>query len=444
MLQLVFAVILASTRPLPNAALAERMIHGPELIGIVHWGLNTYTDREWGYGDENPQWLNPKNFDAEQIVNACKAGGIGGLVIVAKHHDGFCLWPTKTTEHNITKSPFRNGKGDYVREMERACRKAGIKFGVYVSPWDRNSSVYATDKYVKLYHEQLKELLGGAYGEVFEMWFDGANGGDGYYGGAREKRKIGEHYYRFDEIFKFIRAFQPKVCFFSGEPTAEFRWPGNERGILDVECRATSPDEKKLNYKQWAHCGVHEGVAFKVPEADFPMRPGWFYHAKEDGKTKNSAYLMQRYLNTVGNGGTMDLGIAPNKDGVLTEEDVKVLKGLGDFIKIFFAKEVKGEEPFNLVVMREDFRKGELVDEWEFLADGQAVLKGKSIGTKRIRVLDAPIKAKKCELKVLKSAGKAKTAFKRYYVDPELVKLVMSATTTSGETDTAIWMTKGN
>ena len=130
----------AAECPAPSPALKARLENGLEVIGIVHWGLNTYTDREWGFGNENPALLNPANFDADQIVQACKAGGIGGLVIVAKHHDGFCLWPTKTTGHNITKSPFRGGRGDYVREMERACRKAGLRFGVYVSPWDRNSA----------------------------------------------------------------------------------------------------------------------------------------------------------------------------------------------------------------------------------------------------------------------------------------------------------------
>ena len=172
--------------PKPGPALAARIAAGDcEVYGIVHWGLNTYTDREWGYGDEDPALLNPAKFDADQIVGACKAGGLGGLIVVAKHHDGFCLWPTKTTEHNITKTPFWRGTGngergtgrDYVKEMERACRKAGLKFGVYVSPWDRHDADYASPKYVEKYHAQIKELLSGDYGEIFEMWFDGANGG---------------------------------------------------------------------------------------------------------------------------------------------------------------------------------------------------------------------------------------------------------------------------
>ena len=157
---LVVGGLAALARPVPSTALMERLRAEEDVIGIVHWGLNTFTDREWGYGDENPSDLNPSKFDADQIAKACAAGGLKGLVIVAKHHDGFCLWPTKTTEHNITKSPFRGGKGDYVREMADACRKAGMRFGVYVSPWDRNSADYGTAKYVETYHAQIRELLG--------------------------------------------------------------------------------------------------------------------------------------------------------------------------------------------------------------------------------------------------------------------------------------------
>ena len=367
-------------RPVPSAALKERLRAEEDVIGIVHWGLNTYTDREWGYGDENPKDLSPAKFDADQIVQACAAGGLKGLVVVAKHHDGFCLWPTKTTEHNITKSPFRGGKGDYVREMADACRKAGMKFGVYVSPWDRNSADYGTAKYVETYHAQIKELLGGNYGEVFEMWFDGANGGDGYYGGARENRKIPKGYYRFDEVFKFVRVFQPKVCIFG--MGGEFMWPGNECGDVDPD---KSPSDDKT---------------FRMWEADFPLRPGWFYHAKERGKSKHAVYLMNRYLSSVGNGGTMNIGIAPNKDGLLDEEDVKALKGFGELRKAFFKDKVVGARPFNVVVTRNEF------------------------GVKRIRLTDD-----------------TSVHGERYWVDPKILRLVREATTDSGETDTAKWMT---
>ena len=378
-----FAAMLASgialSMPVPGENLAERIRSDCDVIGIVHWGLNTYTDREWGYGDEDPKLLAPKCFNAEQIVHACADGGLKGLVVVAKHHDGFCLWPTRTTEHNISKSPFRGGKGDYVREMADACRKYGLKFGVYVSPWDRNNADYGTAKYVEAYHAQIRELLNGDYGEVFEMWFDGANGGDGYYGGAREKRVIPSDYYRFDEIFGFVRALQPKVCIFG--MGGEFAWPGNERGDVDPD---KSPSDDRM---------------FRMWEADFPLRPGWFHHAGERGKSKHSAYLMNRYLSSVGNGGTMNIGIAPNRDGLLDDEDVKALKGFGELRRAFFANEIVGDGLFNVVVTRNEF------------------------GVKRIRLTDDP-----------------RIRGDRYLVDSGLLKLVREATTESGETDTAKWM----
>ncbi len=468
MLSLIVAAITASCaiasgrsgRPVPSANLQSRIRDGLEIYGIVHWGLNTFTDREWGYGDEDPAMLDPAKFDADQIVGACKAGGLQGLVVVAKHHDGFCLWPSKTTEHNITKSPFWRGKGtvagsqgrDYVKEMEQACRRAGLKFGVYCSPWDRNSAHYATDRYVDIYHAQLKELLSGAYGEVFEMWFDGANGGDGYYGGARDRRKIGAGYYRFDEVFSFVRALQPGAAIFCSEDSAEMRWPGNERGVLDPDSRATidpcggvvAGKYGNPNFKSIINTGLPEGSLFKMCEADFPLRKGWFYHEKERGTTKSSAYLVKLYLSSVGNGGTMNIGIAPTKDGILDADDVKALAGFKALKDALFAHEVKQGEEFNVVVMREDLTNGEQVDGWEFVADGKPVLSGKSIGVKRIRILETPCSARSCEVRVTKDGGAFKgVSFSLYHADPELVKLVLSSTTESGETDTAKWMTSG-
>ena len=436
-------------RPVPGEALRARLAEGVDVIGIVHWGLNTYTDREWGYGDEDPQMLNPSAFDADQIVNACKAGGLKGLVVVAKHHDGFCLWPTETTSHNIVKSPFRGGKGNYVKEMEQACRRAGLRFGVYVSPWDRNSAHYATEKYVEIFHAQIKELLGGGYGEVFEMWFDGANGGDGWYGGANERRKIGVagKYYRLDEVFRFVRRFQPGVTIFAGENDgSDFRWPGNERGVLDANSRATivttggfanrrygNPEyEKRIN------TGMPSGTYFRMCEADFPLRKGWFYHERENGTTKRAAYLTQRYIGTVGNGGIMNIGIAPNKAGVLVEDDVRELKRFGEMCRALFVNEVKEDgKPFNMVEMREDLSNGEQVDGWRIVADGKEIFSGESIGYRRIRLLEKPIAPLDCRVEITSHGGKPLPVnMRRYLVDTELAKAVLSATGDSGETET--------
>ena len=460
--------------PKPGSALAARIAaRDCEVYGIVHWGLNTYTDREWGYGDENPEILAPAHFDADQIVGACRDGGLAGLVVVAKHHDGFCLWPTKTTDHNISKAiNFRGGKGDYVKEMADACRRHGLKFGVYVSPWDRHDADYAKPEYVEKYHAQIKELLSGAYGEVFEMWFDGANGGDGWYGGAKDRRRIGvaSDYYRFPEVFKFVRELQPKACIFAGESDdSDFRWPGNEKGELDPYSGATIctvggfADGKYGNpeYGRRINRGMRnfENTAghpmfFRVCECDFPMRPGWFYHAKEKGKTKSGIYLLKRYLNTVGNGGTMNLGIAPNKDGLLDDEDVKALADFGKLKAAFFSKPITNGL-CNVVVMSEDVvNHGETCDEWLLyendkkepwdwqLDDGRKLAYGKNIGIKRIRTLDTPRPAERLHLNVYGDGAEA-LPMKFYYVEPDFLKAVLSATTESGETDTAKWMKAG-
>ena len=440
-------------RPVPSAALKARIDARLDLIGIVHWGLNTFTDREWGFGDEDPALLDPKRFDADQIVRACKDGGLMGLVVVAKHHDGFCLWPTKTTEHNITKSPFRGGKGDYVREMADACRRAGLKFGVYISPWDRNNAHYGTPKYAEeVFRGQIRELLGGAYGEVFEMWFDGANGGNGWYGGSRETRRIPVGYYRYDEVYRLVRSLQPGICIFGDrDDGSDYRWPGNERGELDPDSRATitfaeyTPNGAYGNpdYHYQINTGMPGGRYFRMCEADFPLRRGWFYHDAEKKEVKSAAYLMNRYLASIGNGGTMNIGIAPNREGRVADEDVRALKGFKTLLDAFFANEVTEEgAPFNVIELSEDLANGEQVDRWRFMVDDLNLACGRAIGARRIRVLDRVVTSKNVRLEVLVHGGALlPVKMRRFLVDEELIRLVTRATATSGETDTARWMT---
>ena len=442
------ALAAAKRRPAPRPALAARLASGDcEIYGIVHWGLNTFTDREWGYGDEDPALLAPDAFDADQIVSACKAGGLAGLIIVAKHHDGFCLWPTKTTPHNITKSPFRNGRGDYVREMADACRRAGLKFGVYVSPWDRNNADYGTPAYVETYHAQVRELLGGDYGEVFEMWFDGANGGDGFYGGAREKRKIPENYYRFDELFGTIRSLQPSVCIFNESDGADFRWPCNEAGWLSPDSRATirSHAIHKAEYMSYGNVGDEDGVVFHPCEADFPLRRGWFHHAKDAGLTKKGLDLLLRYLSAVGNGGTMNIGIAPDKSGRLDEEDVQALADFDRLRRELFANPVV-QGPFNVVVLREDVSQGELADAWSLEAGGRVWARGTAVGVKRIRLIpdatDAAPLAEEARLFCSShlAGAEPKVSFALYRADPALLKRLAASAQNDDETETARWM----
>ena len=437
-------------RPVPRPALMERLKDGPEIISIVHWGPTTYTDREWGYGDEDPAIVNPSAFDADQIVGAAKAGGIGGIVLVAKHHDGFCLWPTKTTDYNISKSPFRDGKGNYVKEIEDACRRAGLKFGVYISPWDRHDADYGTDKYVEKFHAQIKELLSGSYGGIFEMWFDGANGGNGWYGGAKEKRTIGKDYYRYGEVFRFVRELQPKCCIFAADDDSDFRYPGNERGILSDWSRATiiscggMENKKFLNpaYHRLRNVGSSDGAYFRVCEADFPLRKGWVWHERERGMTKNAAWLLQRYVNIIGNGGMMDLGLSIDKSGRICDEDAQELVKFKKMREDLFAREVTADgEKFNVVELREDLSNGEQVDGWKVLADGKTILAGKPIGRRRIRLLSEPISPAKCEVLVTAHGGNPlPVSIRRYYADPALIRTVLNATVDGGETDTAKWM----
>jgi alpha-L-fucosidase len=317
-----------------------------EMYCIVHFSMATFTDKEWGYGDENPQIFNPAHFNAMQILGAAKAGGLKGVVVVAKHHDGFCLWPTKTTDHNISKSPFKNGLGDIVKEYELASRKLGMKMGVYCSPWDRNNSIYSKPEYVtEVYRKQLKELYSN-YGSLFMSWHDGANGGDGYYDGAREVRKIDRStYYGWDTTWAITRKLQPGAAIF-GDVGPDVRWVGNEEGHAGETCWATytphSPEKGKkpgngfvLDYEGTE--GTRGGEYWMPAECDVPLRSGWFYHQSQDGQSKSAYQLVDLYYKSVGRGACLDLGLSPDKSGQLTDEDVNSLKQFGQIINKTFA-----------------------------------------------------------------------------------------------------------
>ncbi|MEK7730200.1 MAG: alpha-L-fucosidase, partial [candidate division KSB1 bacterium] len=199
--------------PVPSAR--QLAWHELEYYAFLHFNMNTFTDREWGYGDEAPALFNPTGFDAELMTRTLKEAGMKALMLTAKHHDGFCLWPSQYTEHSVKNSPWRDGKGDMVRELAEACKRHGLKFGVYLSPWDRNHQDYGKPEYVTYYRNQLRELLTN-YGDLFEVWHDGANGGDGYYGGARESRFIDKKsYYGWPETWALVRELQPNAVIFS-------------------------------------------------------------------------------------------------------------------------------------------------------------------------------------------------------------------------------------
>ena len=341
-----FTLTFGQFPPKPYGAVPEKRQlawHNVEVYGLIHFTPTTFENKEWGYGDADPKIFNPTNFNAEQIVKAAKAGGLRGIVLVAKHHDGFALWPTKTTDYNISKSPFRNGKGDLVKEMELAARKYGLKFGVYCSPWDRNNNKYGTAEYLGIYQAQLKELYSN-YGELFMSWHDGANGGDGYYGGAKEKRSIDNTtYYDWKNTWQITRKMQPMANIFS-DVGLDVRWVGNENGYAaDTSWATFTPVPAKgqnvavpgqSNYPD-SPKGIIDGKFWMPAECDVPLRGGWFFHANEKPKTPDQ--LFDLYLKSVGRGAGLDLGLAPDTRGLLHEDDVAVLKTFGNQIKQTFA-----------------------------------------------------------------------------------------------------------
>ncbi len=334
---------LAATRaaaPKPwGATPSKRQLawHAREQYAFVHFSINTFTDREWGYGDEDPKLFDPTDFDPDQIVAAAKAGGMRGIILTAKHHDGFCLWPTMLTEHCIRNSPYKNGKGDVVGEMERATRRAGLDFGLYLSPWDRNHADYGRPAYVEYFRKQVVELCT-RYGTLFEFWFDGANGGDGYYGGARDTRKIdAPKYYNWPSIVALVHQHQPMACTF--DPLgADVRWVGNEDGVAGDPCWPTMPNHPYVQSE--GNSGVRGAPLWWPAETDVSIRPGWFYHADEDAKVKTPARLVKLYDESVGRGTNLNLNLPPDRRGRLADIDVAVLKSFGTAQAATFARDL--------------------------------------------------------------------------------------------------------
>lgn len=322
--------------------------HEMEMNAFVHFTTNTFTDLEWGYGDEQPAIFNPTRVDAEQWARTLKENGFKTMILTCKHHDGFCLWPSKYTEHSVKNSPYKNGKGDIVREARDACKKYGLKFGVYLSPWDRNRADYGTPAYLTYYRNQLKELFT-QYGPVFEMWFDGANGGDGYYGGAREKRTInGAAYYDWPTTLQLVRSMEPNVIFFS-DAGPGVRWVGNERGIAgETNWNTISTDTLyagKHGIEPLLNTGSPDGKQWVPAEVDVSIRPGWFYHAAENSRVKTPEQLFDIYLTSVGRGSTLLLNIPPDRRGLFHENDVKSLQGFTALLKKAFGKNLALKAP---------------------------------------------------------------------------------------------------
>lgn len=298
--------------PLPSPAqLAWQQL---EYYAFAHFGMNTFTDHEWGEGRAQPDNFNPTQFDARQWARVVKAAGMRGIIITAKHHDGFCLWPSATTEYTVKKSKWRDGQGDVLKELSAACQEAGLKFGVYISPWDRNHPLYGTPKYNGVYKAQWRELLSN-YGPVFESWLDGANDG--------KKRMV----YDFWGFFSTIKGLQPQTIIFS-DAGPDIRWVGNEKGFAGEtnwsprDNEGTFPgfaDEKQLNV------GDENGTTWLPAECDVSIRPGWFYHANEDEKVKSVEQLLNIYYGSVGRNANLLLNLGVDRRGLINEHDERRL-----------------------------------------------------------------------------------------------------------------------
>lgn len=294
-----------------------------ETYAFIHFGLNTFNDREWGYGDTDPKTFNPTSLDCEQWAQTLVKAGMKGVILTAKHHDGFCLWPFEGTDYSVKNSPWKNGQGNVVKELSEACKKYGLKFAVYLSPWDRHQANYGTPEYLPYFYAQLHDLLTN-YGPVFEVWFDGANGGDGWYGGAKDIRTIDrKNYYNYPRIYEMLDSIQPQAIIFSdGGPGC--RWVGNEKGFAGatnwsfLRKGEVHPGYDKSYELQYGH---PDGNQWVPAECDVSIRPGWFYHPEEDDRVKSPDQLVDLYYRSVGHNATLLLNFPVDRRGLIHPVD---------------------------------------------------------------------------------------------------------------------------
>lgn len=443
------------------------------MYALICFGPNTYTDQEWGYGDVDPKVFNPTELDTRQWAKVCKDAGLKGMILTAKHHDGFCLWPSKYTDYSVASSPWKDGKGDIMKELEEACKEYELELGVYLSPWDRNHAHYGTPEYIPYFRNQLKELLT-SYGDVFEVWFDGANGGDGYYGGERKMRKIdNKTYYDWQNTYKIVRELQPDAILWS-DAGPDARWVGNEEGVGGkTNWSPLRRDEVWPGYPGYAELpyGHEDGTHWVPAEVDVSIRPGWYYHESEDHKVHSLERMVDIYYNSIGRNTTLLLSFPIDKRGLIHELDVKRLEEMTAVIKADFATNlavevdveatnVRGgarkyngdkttdgnkdtywatddgvvmasleielsDEPveFNRIVMQEYIRLGQRVKEFsvEALVDGEWKLLDEqtTIGYKRILRLPTT-KATKIRLNILDSKAEPLISNVEIYNAPQL------------------------
>lgn len=306
--------------------------HQLQNYAFVHFGPNTFYDQEWGHGTEDPNRFQPSKLDCEQWCRVFKSAGFTGVIITAKHHDGFCLWPSKFSTHTVAQSSWRGGKGDVVKELSLACKKFGLKFGVYCSPWDRNHPDYGTDQYNETFRNTLHELLT-HYGPIFEMWFDGANGE-----GPNGKKQV----YDWPMFHSEVRKDQPNAVMFS-DSGPDIRWVGNEAGYSAPTSWSTINRERYVpgtpHYQELTE-GTQGGTDWVPAECDVSIRPGWFWRASEDSKVKTVDELMKIWFGSVGQNGNLLLNVPPNSDGLISDVDANRLQEWRKALDQLFASDL--------------------------------------------------------------------------------------------------------
>lgn len=388
----------AAEADLPTPTAEQAAWQDMEIIAFAHFGMNTFTNREWGEGNEEPALFNPTAFDAGQWVAALKQAGTKLIILTCKHHDGFCLWPSAYTEHSVKNSPWRDGKGDVVKEVADACREGGVRFGVYLSPWDRHEPAYGdSPRYNEYFRNQLRELLTN-YGEIAEVWFDGACGE-----GPNGKRQE----YDWDSYYAVVRELQPKALIAICGP--DIRWVGNETGVAREDESSIQPHSAG-------------GVKWHPAECDVSIRPGWFYHPEEDDKVKSLDHLMDIYYKSVGRNSVLLLNVPPDTRGLIHENDAARLAEFGAEVAKRFGRSLAekpgqgdavelclgGPVAIDHAIAMEDITKSERVRAFVVEAlvgeEWQEVAGGKVIGHKRIMRFE-PVEASRVRLRILESAA---------------------------------------
>lgn len=421
---------------------------------FVHFGMNTFTDREWGDGTESPETFAPSCFDAGQWARTFRDAGMRGLVLTCKHHDGFCLWPSATTTHDVASSPFRGGAGDVVAEVSAACRTQGLKFGVYLSPWDRNQKTFGTKAYERVFLQQLRELCTG-YGELFEVWFDGAH-----------CPPDDPDVFDWQAVFQLVRELQPNAAIAITGP--DVRWVGNEAGVtradewsvLPLPLPAPGPiaTDRQSWRSLWAlrarnqardlgsreQLEAADALCWWPAETDVSIRPGWFYHPHEDASVKPLTTLLDYWFTAVGGNAVLLLNVPADRRGRIAEPDARVLEDVGRYLDATFAADVaagakveRGEDggelrfeqpvTFDLIDLREDVAgNGQRVEEFEIDAlDGgvwRALARGTTIGYRRMIRLPDGCRTKGLRYRVTKSRGTPRVAGLSLHLRPPLMR----------------------